>query len=186
MASELIMRPAQLADVAAIVQLVNQAYRPAAGVQGWTHEAALVAGERTSAEQVAQLLDRPDCALLLGCTASAVVACVLVEREADGRCMIGMLAVAPQLQAAGLGKQMLSHAEHYAQSEFGASKLCMVVLSARSELLAFYLRRGYRRSGEMLAYPLEAGVGTPKHADLTIEVLEKTAASAAVPLSSRH
>ena len=51
MASELLLRQARPDDVAAIVDLVNRAYRPAAGASGWTHEAALVAGARTSAHR---------------------------------------------------------------------------------------------------------------------------------------
>lgn len=182
MASELLLRQARPDDVTAVVDLVNRAYRPAAGASGWTHEAALVAGARTSAAQVAALLQQPESALLLGCSDNSVIACVLVESEVDGVCLIGMLAVEPQLQGSGLGKRMLQHAETYAQQRFGAVRLRMVVVSARSELLAFYLRRGYRRSGELQEYPLEAGVGRPLRDDLTIEVLEKTAASAMLPL----
>ena len=51
----------------------------------------------------------------------------------------------------------------------------MVVLSAREELIGFYLRRGYRRTGEVMDYPIEAGVGMPLYSELSIEVLEKRA-----------
>lgn len=186
MGQELQLRSATTDDIDAVVALVNRAYRPAADAAGWTHEAALVAGERINPAQLAQLLQQADSAVLLGCAGIHVVACVLVEKEEDGACMIGMLAVDPQLQTAGLGKRMLQHAEQFARQQFGAVLLRMVVISARSELLAFYLRRGYRRSGRQLAYPSAAGVGTPKLDNLQIEVLEKTAEPGKPALAARH
>lgn len=55
----------------------------------------------------------------------------------------------------------------------GCGKAVMAVLSPRPELTAFYLRRGYRRSGIAIDYPCTAGVGLPKQAGLTLAVLEK-------------
>jgi ribosomal protein S18 acetylase RimI-like enzyme len=77
------------------------------------------------------------------------------------------------LQGTGVGKQMLAHAEKYAREEFGSVRFIMVVVSSRPELIAFYLRRGYQRTGDLMDYPLSAGAGTPKHTGLKIETLEK-------------
>lgn len=52
------------ADSAALVGLVNQAYRPTAGQEGWTHESALVDGDRIAIDQV-QALQRPGSAVLV-------------------------------------------------------------------------------------------------------------------------
>lgn len=68
---------------------------------------------------------------------------------------------------------MLAHAEKYANESFGSEKFIMVVVSSRSELIAFYLRRGYRKTGTIQDYPLSAGVGTPKFSNLKTEVFEK-------------
>lgn len=43
---------AGLADAEAITGLVNRAYRPAPGAEGWTHESALVSGSRINRENV--------------------------------------------------------------------------------------------------------------------------------------
>jgi hypothetical protein len=51
----------------------------------------------------------------------------------------------------------------------------MHVLPARTELLAFYLRRGYRRSGVVFDYPLTADAGIPFDPELKLETLEKDA-----------
>lgn len=165
------LRLATPADAPAIATLVNRAYRPATQVRGWTHEAEWVDGERTSCEQV-MALDGPGSRILLLCADHTVVACVHIQAESDGA-YIGMLASEPGLQDQGLGKRMLAAAEAHAIEHFGVRRLRMVVLSARQELIAFYERRGYARTGERKDYPVAAGVGRPKQAGLMIEVLEK-------------
>ena len=166
------VRPATAADVGAITELVNLAYRPRPDSAGWTHESGLVGGDRTNSAQVAGLLVAPDSVILLGLQGQAVVACVHVERQ--GRdAMIGMLAVDPRYQTGGAGKQMLAQAEAYAAQHFGVARFLMVVVSSRAELIAFYLRRGYARTGEMMDYPLSAGAGNPLSDTLKIEVLAK-------------
>ncbi|HEX5393106.1 MAG TPA: GNAT family N-acetyltransferase [Rhodocyclaceae bacterium] len=169
-------RQARGEDAVAIAALVNRAYRPSPDAAGWTHEAELVAGERTDAAQVAGLMETPGAAVLLGLQGDKIVACVLVEKDGDAG-YIGMLAVDPSLQGTGGGKQMLARAEDHARTAFGAERFVMVVLSSRTELIAFYLRRGYRRTGVTADYPLDAGVGVPKRGDLRIETLEKPAAA---------
>lgn len=63
-------------------------------------------------------------------------------------------------------------AERYAWRELLADQILMMVISQRPELLAFYERRGYRRTGEVLPYPTHAQVGMPK-VHLTVERLVK-------------
>lgn len=177
-------RTASPSDVEAIAKLVNAAYRPASGASGWTHESNLVSGDRTSANAVAELISKPDSVILVGTQHSAMVACVHIEKHGSNG-HIGMLAVSPTLQGAGAGKQMLSHAEEYAHHHFGAEKFVMLVVSARSELVAFYLRRGYQQTGAVTDFPLSAGAGVPKRAGLKIEILEKRPA-VAVTRSARN
>lgn len=164
-------RTARPDDAEAIAQLVNQAFRPRTGVAGWTHEAHLVAGDRIDLAQVLRVLVADDTALLLGMAGAELVACVQLERVGTSA-RIGMLAVATDCQGAGLGKAMLAQAEAHAVQRWQVEKFVMRVLSARVELLAFYLRRGYRRSGEVSDYPVNAA-GVPLQAELKIETLEK-------------
>jgi len=134
-------RTAAIEDAGAIAQLVNEAYRPESGARGWTHEAKLVAGNRTHADQVQALIAKKNSVILLGLDDQAMVACVHIEK-AGSDTHIGMLAVRPNLQGTGAGKNMLAYAEDYATRHFRAEKFVMVVVSSRKELLAFYLRRG--------------------------------------------
>jgi len=167
-------RTANASDAPAIAKLVNRAYRPEPGAAGWTDESHLLAGERISAIQVGEVVARRNSAILLGLKASAIVACVHVEK-AGGNSQIGMLAVHPALQGAGIGKQMLAHAESHAVENFGAEKFLLRVVTGRSDLVAYYQRRGYQPTGIAIDFPLAGGVGIPKVPDLKIEVLEKRA-----------
>lgn len=171
-------RPATTADAHPISTLVNAAYRPAQGAEGWTHEAALIAGERTNPAQVTDLLQRPNSSLLLACDSQQQIhGCVHIEAHGD-QAHIGLLAVMPTLQGSGLGKQLLAQAEQHAQAQFAATRLLLSVVQARQELRAFYLRRGYVPNGETYAYPIDAGAGQPHSAGLLVEVLSKPALAA--------
>ena len=161
-------------DAEAIAQLVNKAYRPEAGVSGWTHESDLVSGSRTRISQIEAILSMPDSVIIVGFKGSEIVSCVHVEKD-QSHSHIGMLAVNPVLQGAGLGKQMLAQAESYASENFASEKFIMGVVTSRAELIAFYLRQGYQKTGLITDYPESAGVGIPKHAGLKVEILEKRA-----------
>ena len=161
-------------DAEAIVQLVNKAYRPEAGVSGWTHESDLVSGSRTRISQIEAILSTPDSVIIVGLKGSEIASCVHVEKD-QSHSHIGMLAVNSVLQGAGLGKQMLAQAESYASENFGSEKFIMGVVTSRAELIAFYLRQGYQKTGLITDYPESAGVGIPRHAGLKVEVLEKRA-----------
>ena len=168
-----VFRLASLADVDEIVALVNRAYRPAASERTWTQEADLIAGARTSAEQVRALL-RPQSFVLLSCRGLEILACVHLEISGSSA-YIGMLATRPDSQSQGLGKKMLEQAEHYARQDFRVESFEVSVISARTELLSFYERRGYARSGVRSPYPVDRGVGQPLQDGVTLELLSKTA-----------
>jgi ribosomal protein S18 acetylase RimI-like enzyme len=165
------IRKAKPDDLSAIVALVNRAYRPVGESKGWTHESDIVDGVRVTEEQVCALFV-PDSFVFVAEQDSQLLACVHLQME-KGCAHIGMLATNPDLQAKGYGKTMLAYAERYALENFSARQFEMVVISERVELVAFYLRRGYQKTGRVDGYPVSAGVGIPKVQGLTIEVLQK-------------
>lgn len=164
-------RIASESDAAEIAILVNRAYRPTPHERCWTHEADLISGPRTSTAQVLSLFGPQSCILVLT-IASKIVACVHLLNEKSS-VYIGMLATDPALQAQGLGKQMLTHAEQHAMAHFNASVFKMSVLSSRPELLAFYQRRAYVCTGEIENYPVDAGVGQPMIEGIQVVGLSK-------------
>ena len=164
-------RPAVPADVDGIVAVVNAAYRTPTAGKAWTSEATLIAGARIDAEAVKALCNAADSVLIVGDYAGALVACIHLARERQDA-HLGLFAVAPTWQGQGLGRRLLAHAEAMARDR-GARRAAMRVLTQRADLIAFYLRCGYRRSGELGAYPVDAGVGTPRVPGLTVETLTK-------------
>lgn len=166
------IRLATIDDLASILSVMNAAYRPA-GVPGWTHENAWLSGARIDARQLTEVLQRTSATMLVGeLSPHGVVATILLEHIGD-EVYLGMLAVSPERQARGMGKQLLAAAEAYASAHWQPQRFVMSVLSARSELINFYLRRGYARTGKVLDFPHDANVGTPKVAGLTLDELEK-------------
>jgi hypothetical protein len=61
-----------------------------------------------------------------------------------------------------------------AAADFGAQVMEMTVIRRRSELVAYYQRRGYSLTGEERPFPIgDVRFGLPKTSDLTFVVLAK-------------
>ena len=166
-------RAATLADVASVVPLVESAYRGDASRAGWTTEADFLDGRRTGPDDIEAILVRPRSRLLLAEHEGALIACAHVADE-DGAGYFGMFSVDPKQQGGGIGKAVLAEAERIARDEWQLPTMRMTVIDIRDELIAFYERRGYRRTGIKKPFPYgDARFGLPKRNDLRFEVLEK-------------
>ena len=166
-------RAAGAADVARIVTLVESAYRGDASRKGWTTEADFLDGQRTDPAGVAGIIGKPHNRILLAEQGGALLACCHLEKQGD-TCYFGMFAVVPTLQGGGVGKRMLAEAERIAAQEWKCTQMEMTVITIRDELIAWYERRGYRRSGVFKPFPYgDARFGIPKRDDLRFEVLIK-------------
>jgi len=165
-------RPARRQDILRIVSLVNSAYRGESGKQGWTTEADLLDGQRTDEEEISRLLEAQDSMILLAECGGALVASAHLEKHEEGA-YLGMLAVAPSLQGRGIGKRLMAAAEDKAAREWGAGKILMTVITLRHELIAFYGRCGYARTGRVRPFPTSEKFGIQKVPGLQLEYLEK-------------
>jgi GNAT superfamily N-acetyltransferase len=169
-------RYAAEADVPAVVALVESAYRGEESLAGWTSEAELIGGQRTDAAAVSELIATPRCHILLACEGPALQAsCELREPgEPGGTAYFGMFAVRPSLQGGGYGRLVLAEAERVAREEFAAGALEMTVIRQREQLIAWYERRGYARTGELRPFPYgDERYGLPRVDDLEFTVLLK-------------
>lgn len=194
------IRRARPSDAAPLVALVESAYRGDTSRRGWTTEADLLDGPRIVPEVLDQELARPRSLVLLAehgeppdATAAAphgeppdaaapsgaaepprrLVACAQLCDEA-GVGQFGMFAVAPTRQGAGIGDAVLRECERIARDDWGLPRMRMAVIDRREELIAWYGRRGYRRTGESRPFPYgDARFGRPKRDDLRFAVLEK-------------
>jgi ribosomal protein S18 acetylase RimI-like enzyme len=162
-------------DAKPLSDLINAAYRGAGGRRGWTHEAELISGERARSKDIAAMISDSSTTVLLrrGGDRSPLLGCIAVEMNSTTDCTISMLAVAPEFQTAGLGRALLEDAEQFAAGK-GATIAKITVVKQREALLAWYERRGYRRTGAHEAFPYgDDSVGTPLRDDLRFVVLEK-------------
>jgi ribosomal protein S18 acetylase RimI-like enzyme len=172
MARNLSFRRAVTEDVNAIVALANLGYRGEASKQGWTTEADLLDGIRTDASEVRGLIEKQDSMILLCEREGEIIGTVHLQLIGSAG-YLGMFVVKPNLQGAGIGKQFIAAAEQAARRAWGIRRMTMTVITLRTELIAFYERRGYRRTGKIIPFPAIDGVIIPKVENLQMEYLEK-------------
>ena len=171
--SPLVFRDARAGDIDTILALVESAYRGDASRQGWTTEADLLDGQRTDRAGVAELIAKPGSRVLLAESAGELLACAHLERLGEAA-YLGMFSVRPGLQGRGVGRAVLAEAERIARDDWRCAHMQMSVISVRDELVAWYERRGYRRSGIYQPFPYgDERFGIPKRDDLRFELLSK-------------
>jgi GNAT superfamily N-acetyltransferase len=171
MTPALAFRCASLDDVEEIVALVESAYRGDASRAGWTTEADLLDGQRTDADQVTRLVERPDSVVLLGEAGGELIACCHLERRSASVAYFGMFAVRPGRQGGGVGRSMVAEARRRATA-LGCQEMRMTVIRQRGELIAWYERLGYVRTGETEPFPYgDERYGRPRRDDLEFVVL---------------
>ena len=166
-------RPATVDDIPALVALVTSAYRGEASRAGWTTEADLLDGARIDPEVLREDIVRARSLVLMATDASGPTACAHVADD-GGAGYFGMFAVRPGLQRAGLGARLLAECERVAREEWRLPAMRMTVIDLRDELIAWYQRRGYRRTGVFKPFPYgDERFGIPLRDDLRFELLEK-------------
>ncbi|MFF9139221.1 GNAT family N-acetyltransferase [Streptomyces albogriseolus] len=169
----LTFRDATDADVDALVELIESAYRGESSRAGWTTEADILQGQRTDPEGVLEVVEAPGSRLLTVEREGRIVACCQLEHRGD-HAYFGMFAVSPALQGAGLGRAVIAEAERQARESWGVTEMHMTVITVREDLIAWYERRGYRRTGRTTPFPYgDERFGIPQRDDLAFELLVK-------------
>lgn len=142
---------ATIVDIPRLNALVNNAYRGDYSKKGWTTEADLLGGIRTDEQALHEIIDDPQSVLLKYVLDNEIVGCVHLRKD-DDELYLGMLTVSPELQAKGIGKQLLVAAEDEARKR-NCRAIYMTVISERKELIAWYERHGYVSTGERKPFP---------------------------------
>ncbi len=166
-------RSAELEDAEKIVELVNSAYRGDSSRAGWTTEADLLGGQRTDVEKISELIASVGVSIELAIEDQKVIGCVQLRKEPEGVLYFGMLTVRPDIQSRGVGKLILERIENIAKRG-KCKKIRMSVIHLRSELIAFYERRGYQKTGRFDPFPMnDPQFGIPKVDELKLLEFEK-------------
>lgn len=126
----LTIRSAGLADVSQIATIVNAAFQVERGFR---------AGDRTSPEQITQLIESS--AFQLAVEDGSVVGTVRV-RITGSTGYFGMLAVDPSRQRSGIGNALREAAEYYCRDR-GCREMTLSTGSVRHELISYYRKSGY-------------------------------------------
>jgi ribosomal protein S18 acetylase RimI-like enzyme len=173
MTFEFPIRTAVPSDASTITALVNSAYRGDSSRAGWTTEADLLGGQRMDEKWMREIIASEGSVVLLHERDQQIVASVHLKRTGDA-CYLGMITVKPVLQGSGLGAALLEASEQWARTTWQSRSVHMTVIVQRPELVAWYERHGYRRTGERKPFPYgDVRFGLPARPDLAFEVLRK-------------
>lgn len=149
------IRVATEADLPALHPVIERAYRGDSARAGWTFEADLLSDDRTDLGELTAIVCSASDRLLVAISEDGVpIGCVQVTSKGAGLAYLGLLCIDPVLQVGGLGRQLIAAAEDLARDVFGAHAMEMTVIDQRVELIAYYERRGYGRTGEKRPFPV--------------------------------
>lgn len=157
MTKKLSLLPVQMQDYPALVALINDAYRG----NGWTTETHLLQGSARIDEPTLRQQSQLPGACLLKCVdeENSIMGCVFLQKQ-DSTLQLGMLSVSPRFQDAGTGKFILTAAVDYSRQQ-QCNKISIQVISVRDELIQWYERRGFYRTGATAPFPTDNRFGTP-------------------------
>ena len=130
------IRAAVSADIPPLVRVINAAYAV---------ERFFKTGDRVDRAGVLERLDRGTF-LVETDEAGAIVACVFVEIQPNGRGYFGLLSVNPDHQGTGLGRRLVEAAEEHCRAA-GCRQVDLRVVNLRTELPPFYRKLGYLETG---------------------------------------
>ncbi len=162
---------ATLEDISALNKLINSAYRGESSKKGWTTEADLLVGSRTTEKELIEIIEDKKNTILKFTENNQILGCVLLIEKKD-LLYLGMLTVAPELQNSGIGKKLLQYAEMHA-SKLGLSKMGMTVITVREELISWYKRHGYEDTVAREPFPVSDVFSQTTNEPLEFMVLEK-------------
>lgn len=182
------IRDADADDAQGMHAVIEAAYR---GEGGWTTEGHLVDGARITLEELQAYIADPARIVLVAERpvdegpveeAPRIVGCCTVHLPSDAPdatdatdatnatdatderhlAEFGLFAVDPRVQSGGIGRSLLEAARQRLR-ERGIDRLMIQVLQSRPELRAWYERRGFEATGEVLPFPASglkvAGLG---------------------------
>ena len=163
------------ADLVELKALIESAYRGESAKAGWTHEADLLDGFRLEGDALLKVLMDENARIFVARdkVTNKIEGTICIELGEDG-VEFGKFGVNPNIQAGGIGKLLLGYAEEFAKNEWHQSAMKLSVITIRTELIEYYLRRGYLPTGKLIAMEeIHSGETWTKGHDLMLEIYEK-------------
>ncbi|KAJ9271942.1 hypothetical protein DTO212C5_2023 [Paecilomyces variotii] len=166
--SNLQFRIATPDDAPQLQQLVQSAFRAHDTRPDWTGHLELASNFRIEVDEIMTNITDPDTVILIAFTPlnengnanndkdiASLVACISVSKCGTAVGRLSMFAVNERYQRGGVGRQVLAYAEDYCHRTWGVEKFSLNTLSTRKALIEWYMRRGYRKTGETSPFPRE-------------------------------
>ena len=139
-------------DLNEVVELINKAYRGKIQGNSWTGEAHLLSGIRINLEMLKEYLQEKNTITYIAKINNKVVGTIQTKLENED-IHIGLFAVSPNIQASGVGKQLLEFAENSSKKLWNKNSFIIEVISLRVELIEYYIRRGYKNTNTYMKFP---------------------------------
>ncbi|CAN8071296.1 unnamed protein product [Agarophyton chilense] len=123
-------------------------------MDNWTHEAHILDGLRITPESLREeaknfdifVMEESSSRTIAGCVKTGIVKETVVGPLPEPTGYIGLLAVAGRFQSRGLGKRLMKFAEDHCRLS-GVDRVSLDVLGVREDIIAWYERCGYRKTG---------------------------------------
>lgn len=153
-------------DAASIHALIERAYRNPDNAGAWNSESHLLKGPRTTLGEVEALIASPSSRIVVASRDGRLIGSALIQQTGDTECSIrnraayfGLFAIDASARDIGLGKILLAECERRAAALWGSAAMSLTVISQREALIAWYERRGYRRTGARHPFPFSETTG---------------------------
>jgi ribosomal protein S18 acetylase RimI-like enzyme len=170
-------RVAKAEDAPFLKDMVEAGFRASDSRVGWTGDLPqLNENFSMNINAIVAEINNPDGAVAIATDASsndAIVACFTLGKKGHDFARFGWFVVAKEYQQRGIGRKILNHAEEYARKTWNISKMELSALSNRQELIAWYMRNGYEKTGVTEPFPVAAHPVKNLPEDLCFVMLEK-------------
>ncbi len=162
----------QKEDIKEVIVLINQAYRAEKKDNAWTTESHLLSGIRVNENMMKEILEEKDTKTYIAKIDNKIVGTIQAKLEGES-IHIGLFAVDTKSQASGIGKKLLEFAENSSSKLWEKSTFIMEVISTRTELMQYYIRRGYLNTNSFIEFPKSEYWKENTNEELKLLVLKK-------------
>jgi histone acetyltransferase (RNA polymerase elongator complex component) len=162
----------QKEDIKEVIVLINQAYRAEKKDNAWTTESHLLSGIRVNENMMKEILEEKNTKTYIAKIENKIVGTIQAKLEGES-IHIGLFAVDTKSQASGIGKKLLEFAENSSSKLWEKSTFIMEVISTRTELMQYYIRRGYLNTNSFIEFPKSEYWKENTNEELKLLVLKK-------------
>jgi N-acetylglutamate synthase-like GNAT family acetyltransferase len=151
------LRIATTDDAPRIQDLIHAAFRFTDASIDWIGSPELAKTFELPIEVILNRITAPDNVFIVASNApdGPIIGCVNVFKKTPDFGRLALLAIDPTLQRSGLGKKMVVVGEEHLTREFGVEKIGLNALQTRKELLKWYEKQGYVRTGAVTVLPID-------------------------------